>query len=121
MAKVRFYWVDWMKVIGMFLIIWGHLFPKHSCDFIYSFNVPLFFCISGFLGGGRLKLKPLMVPYLIICATYLVIDIPWQYKAGDLNFMNSLRSVGYMLAGFQRTPHGVSAAAMWFVYTLAIP
>lgn len=52
MAKVRFYWVDWMKVIGMFLIIWGHLFPKHSCDFIYSFNVPLFFCISGFLEGG---------------------------------------------------------------------
>lgn len=52
MAKVRFYWVDWMKVIGMFLIIWGHLFPKHSYDFIYSFNVPLFFCISGFLGGG---------------------------------------------------------------------
>lgn len=120
MAQVRFYWVDWMKVIGMFLIIWGHLFPKHSYDFIYSFNVPLFFCISGFLGGGRLKLKPLMVPYLIICATYLVIDIPWQYKAGDLSFMNSLRSVGYMLAGFQRTPHGVSAAAMWFVYTLAI-
>ena len=109
MAKVRFYWVDWMKVIGMFLIIWGHLFPKHSCDFIYSFNVPLFFCISGFLEGGRLKLKPLMVPYLIICATYLVIDIPWQYKAGDLNFMNSLRSVGYMLAGFQRTPWEDSA------------
>lgn len=57
MAKVRFYWVDWMKVIGMFLIIWGHLFPKHSYDFIYSFNVPLFFCISGFLGGGAAKIK----------------------------------------------------------------
>lgn len=57
MAKVRFYWVDWMKVIGMFLIIWGHLFPKHSCDFIYSFNVPLFFCISGFLEGGAAKTK----------------------------------------------------------------
>lgn len=52
MDKVRYYWIDWMKVIGMFLIIWGHFFPKFSNVIIYSFNVPLFFCISGYLGGG---------------------------------------------------------------------
>ena len=123
MVKIRYYWIDWMKLIGMLLIIWGHLFPKYSSDIIYSFNVPLFFCISGFLGGGKnrtLKLKPLVVPYLVVCATYLLLDIPWQYKAGDLSCLNYIKSVGYMLAGFQTTPHGVSASAMWFVYTLAL-
>ena len=55
MDKVRYYWIDWMKVIGMFLIIWGHFFPKFSNVIIYSFNVPLFFCISGYLGGGGEK------------------------------------------------------------------
>lgn len=54
MGKVRYYWVDWMKVLGMFLIVWGHFFPKSFCDAIYSFNVPLFFCISGYLGGGKI-------------------------------------------------------------------
>lgn len=121
MGKVRYYWVDWMKVLGMFLIVWGHFFPKSFCDAIYSFNVPLFFCISGYLGGIKsLKLKPLVIPYLVICATYLILDIPWQYKEGNLNIENYLRSIGYMLAGFQTTPRGVSASALWFVYTLAL-
>lgn len=121
MGKIRYYWVDWMKVIGMFLIVWGHFFPKSFSDVIYSFNVPLFFCISGFLGGVKpLKLKPLLIPYLVICATYLILDIPWQYKEETLTIENYLRSIGYMLAGFQTTPHGVSASALWFVYTLAL-
>lgn len=121
MEKIRYYWVDWMKVIGMFLIVWGHFFPKSFSDVIYSFNVPLFFCISGFLGGVKsLKLKPLLFPYLVICATYLILDIPWQYKEGTLTIEDYLRSIGYMLAGFQTTPHGVSASALWFVYTLAL-
>ena len=112
-----------MKVIGMFLIIWGHFFPKFSNVIIYSFNVPLFFCISGYLsgrGGKKVKLKSLLIPYLVICATYLVIEIPWQFKSGDLNPLNYLRSIGYMLLGFQKTPNGVGASAMWFVYTLAL-
>ena len=118
--KVRYYWIDWMKVIGMFFIIWGHFFPSYFTDIIYSFNVPLFFCISGYLGVGKKKLKPLLIPYLVICITYLFLDIPFQYKAGDLSLLNYARSVGYMLLGFQTTPHGVNASAMWFVYTLAL-
>lgn len=26
MAKQRLYWIDWMKAIGMFFIIAGHIF-----------------------------------------------------------------------------------------------
>lgn len=42
-------WVDWMMAIGMLFIIWGHAFPKAFSPFIYSFNVLLFFIISGYL------------------------------------------------------------------------
>ena len=45
----RLNWVDWMKVLGMYVIILGHTFPEGLCAFIYSFSVPLFFFISGFL------------------------------------------------------------------------
>ena len=38
-----------MKTIGIYLIVLGHMFPKPGTIFIYSFSVPLFFFISGFL------------------------------------------------------------------------
>ena len=55
--KERKIWIDWMKVIGMLFIVWGHFTPDLMKNFIYAFNVPLFFFISGGLtkakcGGG---------------------------------------------------------------------
>lgn len=41
-------WIDWMKTLGMFFIIWGHLSPELLKDCIYTFSVPSFFVISGF-------------------------------------------------------------------------
>ena len=32
-------WIDWMKALGMFFIVWGHLSPVHLKDVIYAFNV----------------------------------------------------------------------------------
>ena len=42
-------WIDWMKVIGITAVVWGHFFPEGMSDFIYAFNVPVFFVISGYL------------------------------------------------------------------------
>lgn len=44
----RMNWLDWMKSIGMYLIVYGH-FTSYGHKFIYIFSVPLFFVISGFL------------------------------------------------------------------------
>lgn len=49
MSKERLYWIDWMKAIGMYFIIAGHIFPVGN-EYIYVFSVPLFFMMSGFLG-----------------------------------------------------------------------
>lgn len=54
----RFYlpWIDWMKTIGIYLIVLGHFGADYSV-YLYVFSVQLFFWISGFLvspeiGGG---------------------------------------------------------------------
>lgn len=47
-TKERKNWIDWMKAVGMLTIVWGHCFPEGGVsEFLYAFNVPLFFIISG--------------------------------------------------------------------------
>ncbi len=62
------YWVDNAKAIGISLIVLGHThslkgFPN---NFIYSFHVPLFFFLAGFL----LKDKYLELPFLLYVKRY---------------------------------------------------
>lgn len=57
-----------MKVLGMLFIVWGHFTPNIMHNFIYAFNVPLFFCISGALtnvpsGGGKIVAKFIVTIY----------------------------------------------------------
>lgn len=72
----RVYWVDWLKFIGIFLVVLGHLPDNEICNgLIYSFHMPLFFIISGFLMDNQSKLpfkktlikdfKTLIIPYFL--------------------------------------------------------
>lgn len=122
--NTRFKWLDWMKVISMFFIVWGHLFPETMTNFLYTFNVPVFFVISGILGGDKFIfhkwVNGLVVPYCVVCFSYLFVNSGFLYLEGNLSLLNILRSIAYMLAGFQSCPNGIGAVAMWFVYTLLI-
>ena len=44
----RLLWLDWMKVLAIFSIIWGHFFSEGHL-YLYVFNVQVFCVISGFL------------------------------------------------------------------------
>ena len=44
----RIVWLDWMKVLAILSIIWGHFFSSGHL-FLYVFNVQVFCVISGFL------------------------------------------------------------------------
>ena len=55
MGKERIVFVDYARALGIFLVVFAHCLQKY-CDgmdfsnhFIYSFHMPLFFVISGFL------------------------------------------------------------------------
>lgn len=47
-------WIYWVKAGGIFLVLWGHEFTPHSIrSWIYSFHMPLFFFISGYLAKQK--------------------------------------------------------------------
>ncbi|UKK51722.1 acyltransferase family protein [Prevotella sp. E13-17] len=112
-------WIDWMKVIGMFTIIWGHCFPVLFSDFLYAFSVPLFFFISGYLSRyepdkgvfWKKIFQRLLVPYLILsvlkAAPHLFSeDAPWSLLA--------------IMTGFHTLHDVMGCGKLWFVYTLII-
>lgn len=87
-----------MKTIGIYLIVLGHMFPKPGTIFIYSFSVPLFFFISGFLfsrsetfGSFLIKnIKSLIVPYLFINVICLFVLLCFN---ADFSMQDSLKSL----------------------------
>jgi fucose 4-O-acetylase-like acetyltransferase len=81
-TKERILWVDFAKVIGIWLVYLGHSqISEFAKQYIYVFHMPLFFFISGYLEKKRPfgksimhTLKSLMIPYILI---YLILYIPW--------------------------------------------
>lgn len=117
-------WVDWMKALGMLFIIWGHAFPETFSPFIYSFNVPLFFIVSGYLYKRSetftIFLKKnyisLIIPYLLLC---LIKDFSHIIKFYN-DFPELLKLPIGVLSGFHTFMDAPAAKNLWFVYTLFI-
>lgn len=118
-----------MKVIGIYFIILGHFFPLGH-EYIYAFNVPLFFVISGFLTHHESsnlvfwnKLwHNLIVPCILICTFVLLKDVVIMIgikhtKGFDLI---PLRIIN-IIAGNQGVDnYGGGLGICWFIYTLVI-
>lgn len=78
--KQRINWIDWAKVFAIYLVVLGHLLSKtgregYIFNFIYSFHMPFFFFISGYLFNIKennfrsfLKgsIRSLLVPYVLL-------------------------------------------------------
>ncbi|HEX7713937.1 MAG TPA: acyltransferase family protein [Bacillota bacterium] len=84
-AHGRFDFIDLLKGLGIFLVVWGHTMTPRSV-FIYSFHMPLFFFISGYLHRNKPiqeffigKIKRLLIPYALVTVLswlfYLVVII----------------------------------------------
>lgn len=123
-TKTRKNWIDWMRAFGMLLIVWGHTFPTDVTPFIYSFNVPLFFIVSGFLFkqeasfGTMLKKNwhSLILPYLLLC---LIKDFSHFIKHYD-DFNELILTPLGILSGFHTFFDAPAAKNLWFVYTLIL-
>lgn len=115
-------WIDWMKAIGMLVIIWGHAFPTGLTAFIYSFNVPLFFIVSGYLFKQEASMRiffkknlySLIIPYLLLC---LIKDFSHITKYWN-NFQELINCPIGILTGFHTFNDAPAAKNLWFVYTL---
>ena len=125
--KNRIDWIDWMKAIGIYLIVLGHFFPV-GYEYIYVFSVPLFFILSGFLSHkedeGIFWKKlwfNLVVPLLIIIIFNVGRYTAVHYIQGDLILSNVTYSCLACLLGMGGK--GIDVAGLgtgWFVYTLIV-
>ena len=80
--RVRIKWIDTMKVIGMYFIVLGHMFPQ-GYKSIYAFSVPLFFFLSGLLSRKESDsrifwnkvIRTLLIPMICFCFLSLLYNI----------------------------------------------
>ena len=87
-----YHWVDIYKGLGIVFVVLGHVFyDNYIGQWIYSFHMPMFFILSGYLSygkpwGGVNKLKSLLVPFVefrIILVVYWYV-IESRFRELDL-------------------------------------
>lgn len=123
MEGQRKIWIDWAKTLSIFAIVWGHCFPEGLCGFIYAFNVPVFFIISGYLCRRETSfgkcfdktLHNLIIPYFILAA--IKVAGPVIKHIGDGEWIWSVVAV---LGGFHSLNDAPGCSNLWFVYSLVI-
>lgn len=104
-------WIDVLKGLGMIFVCWGHLDPGRFMEtHIYSFHMPLFFFISGYLFLRsnydlntciKKKFQGLIKPYLIFAIISLIISLAMKittigdFKTNITNFFFLKGTVGW--------------------------
>lgn len=75
MTDSRIKWIDMAKGVGILLVIVAHLQPSFFLNEIYTFHMPLFFFLSGwvfhvdkynFLQFVKRKVKTILIPYFLL-------------------------------------------------------
>lgn len=77
--------IDFLKGIAIFLVVLAHcwILDREIFYIIYSFHMPLFFCISGYLFSNRrpfkeffvTKVKTLIVPYILFFIASFIVSV----------------------------------------------
>ena len=125
----RIDWIDALRGLAMFFVIWGHTFPTNKWGirkYIYSFHLPLFFFISGlnFRDSDRLsfkeflkkRIKSLIIPYIIInIVCYLIMLILFNlHVIESFSYWKDFVGIFYSHSEVFIQPSGPS----WFLITL---
>jgi fucose 4-O-acetylase-like acetyltransferase len=134
MSTTRNATVDYARGLGIILVVYGHVargivsagFPLHKealsvvDSVIYSFHIPLFFCLSGVFfvdslarrGWGGLilnKIDTVFYPYIVWSLLQGLFEVAMSH------FTNGHATVGQVLSLFW-----VPRAQFWFLYTLFV-
>lgn len=106
--KDRILWLDTVKLLAIFLVLWGHC-AQHllTCEewsnyiyiYIYSFHMPLFMVISGFFAGNifkhsffevmKNKTWQLIVP-VVLWGTLLYVIDTYMISNNTTSYLNSI-------------------------------
>lgn len=120
-SKNRIEWIDIARGIAIFLVCWGHrINPIMITKWIYSFHMPAFFFISGYVTkyeGVRFgifmkkRLYGLVIPYFALGAVYILLE--WIYSL----FFHKGFSILYWLSNLFI---GQNIGSSWFIISLLI-
>lgn len=106
------YFIDNLKVVLIFLVVFGHLIERYIDDnntlmgiymFIYTFHMPLFIFISGLLSKNLNKSKKIFIKNLLI--PYIVLNVIWY-------------SLTFLYAGKTNIPILYPGWTLWFLLSL---
>ena len=125
--KARDYGIDWLKAFAIVLMVLGHAIQYSLVSnfdsniifrLIYSFHMPLFICISGYLispgkniGFLWKQFKLLIIPFLFWMIFYSL-----YYRRMDLHNRNWAILPNYYLQVFQSPGKG----GLWFLWALYV-
>ena len=123
-------WVDYAKFFGIFLMIFGHLIASgsHLYSFIYSFHMPLFFFLAGYLYKQKSKREnylkifwALLIPYLMYQVLYLPLRL-WDlvilngepFRATLVGCLNGILQA----ATVSNAPYILVCGPCWFIMVM---
>ncbi|GIM30163.1 O-acetyltransferase [Clostridium polyendosporum] len=129
MQTQRLDWIDMAKGLGMILVMITHApIPDQFKQIIYTFHMPLFFFLSGylfsiskynsFLAFFKRKFKSLVIPYFTLS---FINYMYWISTNGPYNYSTSIYKpfVGTFYA-LRRSEWSLHNGTMWFVTCLFI-
>lgn len=117
--------IDVARGLGMLAIVWGHNAyvlnpPGEMFRVVFSFHVPLFFCLAGaMLPGGTSvfallarRSRALLQPYAVVLGILLVVGAAKQWRAGGDWVAHAMASLQGMAWG---TGNTLTWPPLWFL------
>lgn len=128
--KKRIDWIDTLRGLAMFFVVWGHNQKNGTLirKYIYSFHMPMFFFISGLTFGEadklpfkdflKKKVKGLIIPYIVLNILCYIIRLIF-YKTG---IIASFDYIGYIGGVFYANNKilPIPAGPSWFLISLLL-
>lgn len=127
-------WIDSLRGAGLVLMMVGHCnIPEALRIWIYSFHIPLFFILSGYLHNERkwsgrgwktfLKSRAFsfLVPYLLWCAICFVLNLPMLYVIHPNDFWEAMiQNLGWILTSVKIDGLFLpqNCTPLWFLTTM---
>ncbi|HUO79542.1 MAG TPA: acyltransferase family protein [Steroidobacteraceae bacterium] len=121
-AHGRTFWIDVTKSVGIYLVVFSHAGMSGFAEsFLWTFHVPLFFFVSGYLTreqSGRAFLgnvgRKLLLPYVLSYLLIALLSVALLPGADLGSLPRVLAGVAY---GTHSYPYFVNAA-LWFLPSL---
>lgn len=128
--KKRIEWLDLLKGWGMILVMFAHAsLPDELRKYIYTFHMPLFFFISGYLLSInkynnikeflKSKLKSLLIPYFIFSIFNYMFYLIFSRFANHVS-ENPIKPLLGIFIGIRGTDWTLCNGTLWFILVLFI-